>query len=359
MSAPVKFIRFIFIFCLFILCLHGPARQVYPCWGSRPLAMGGAFTGVADDVNAVYWNPAGLAQLPLYEPGLTTMYTTNPDAINYDLYLAGAVPFILEETVTLKLQPTIGFAYTYNQDPDYLHTVSESPTKRYEWRARDLSNDLLHFSAGMYIYSDILAVGFTNKKLTKQLTLEKWLYDKASKQWSLLSRQSYSDRTYDTDIGILVRLGKEMGTPEAPAKMFSLGLLIQNTNRHKLLSDPKQITNYRPGLGFRPHQDLLLSLELYDARTEYFDKAQTRFGGECWLVHHPKTKEKLLAIRGGIYHANNPDLKAYTYGLGLRCPWWTIRKDNQTENVIELDYTLMRWQEAKESTHLISLGMRF
>ncbi|MBI4052350.1 MAG: PorV/PorQ family protein [Elusimicrobia bacterium] len=29
--------------------------------GARPIAMGEAFTAVADDVNAVYWNPAGLA----------------------------------------------------------------------------------------------------------------------------------------------------------------------------------------------------------------------------------------------------------------------------------------------------------
>lgn len=30
--------------------------------GARPLGMGGAFVGVADDGNAVYWNPAGLVQ---------------------------------------------------------------------------------------------------------------------------------------------------------------------------------------------------------------------------------------------------------------------------------------------------------
>jgi long-subunit fatty acid transport protein len=31
--------------------------------GSRPLAMGGAYIGVADDYSAVFWNPAGLAQM--------------------------------------------------------------------------------------------------------------------------------------------------------------------------------------------------------------------------------------------------------------------------------------------------------
>lgn len=30
--------------------------------GSRALAMGGAFVGLADDFSAIYWNPAGIAQ---------------------------------------------------------------------------------------------------------------------------------------------------------------------------------------------------------------------------------------------------------------------------------------------------------
>lgn len=32
--------------------------------GARALAMGGAFTGVANDASAIYWNPAGLSRMP-------------------------------------------------------------------------------------------------------------------------------------------------------------------------------------------------------------------------------------------------------------------------------------------------------
>jgi len=39
---------------------------------SRPVAMGGAFVGVANDVNSVFWNPAGLTQMEKRE--LTGMY---------------------------------------------------------------------------------------------------------------------------------------------------------------------------------------------------------------------------------------------------------------------------------------------
>ena len=48
--------------CLAVLVLAAPARaQVFETVGTRALGMGGAFVAVADDVTAVYWNPAGLA----------------------------------------------------------------------------------------------------------------------------------------------------------------------------------------------------------------------------------------------------------------------------------------------------------
>lgn len=43
--------------------------------GARALAMGGAFTAVADDATAQYWNPAGLTKIENIEA--TFMYTSN------------------------------------------------------------------------------------------------------------------------------------------------------------------------------------------------------------------------------------------------------------------------------------------
>ena len=40
--------------------------------GARPIAMGNAYTGVADDINALAWNPAGLSQLSQKEMGATS-----------------------------------------------------------------------------------------------------------------------------------------------------------------------------------------------------------------------------------------------------------------------------------------------
>ncbi len=54
---------------IILICLVGMAPQAWASgladtygFGSRPIALGGAFTAVADDYSAAYYNPAGLAQ---------------------------------------------------------------------------------------------------------------------------------------------------------------------------------------------------------------------------------------------------------------------------------------------------------
>jgi len=39
-------------------------QSAFALFGTRPMGMGGAFVGIADDANAPYWNPAGLALNP-------------------------------------------------------------------------------------------------------------------------------------------------------------------------------------------------------------------------------------------------------------------------------------------------------
>ena len=46
------------------LILALTVNSAFAFFGARPMGMGGAFTAVADDANAAYWNPAGLALNP-------------------------------------------------------------------------------------------------------------------------------------------------------------------------------------------------------------------------------------------------------------------------------------------------------
>lgn len=57
--------------------------------GARQCGMGEAFTGIADDVNAIFWNPAGLGQLSQQE--FCLMDTIWMDDVNLQ-YLAYALP---------------------------------------------------------------------------------------------------------------------------------------------------------------------------------------------------------------------------------------------------------------------------
>ena len=56
--------------------------------GARPAAMGDAFAAVADDINAVYWNPAGLTQISRVE----YTFSYNRWIVNSKFY-SGAVAF--------------------------------------------------------------------------------------------------------------------------------------------------------------------------------------------------------------------------------------------------------------------------
>jgi len=84
--------------------------------GSRPLAMGGAFTAVADDANAMFYNPAGLQQLRQHEVSFM-----NADLFGTGIrttYAVYSFPISLNQAVGIDWQH-IGFGdgeLGYNRD---------------------------------------------------------------------------------------------------------------------------------------------------------------------------------------------------------------------------------------------------
>ena len=58
-------------------------------FGARAMAMGGAYTAVANDFSAIYWNPAGLASIPggsIFVEGGRDILTNNVH------YMSGTTP---------------------------------------------------------------------------------------------------------------------------------------------------------------------------------------------------------------------------------------------------------------------------
>lgn len=84
--------------------------------GSRAIGMGGAFTAVADDANAIYWNPAGLARIPRNE----IAYTHTEWLVDFDFDFAGSI---------FNLGPAglVGLSFTSLSMPDMEVRTIEEP----------------------------------------------------------------------------------------------------------------------------------------------------------------------------------------------------------------------------------------
>jgi len=100
-------------FCIltFALCLLSfSSATVLPLLkvgqGPRASAMGEAFTGVADDASAVYWNPAGLGQRPGYQL-----------ALSHHQWFTGITDEVLHAAVPLGAGAA-GFGLVYSADRD-------------------------------------------------------------------------------------------------------------------------------------------------------------------------------------------------------------------------------------------------
>jgi len=306
----------------------------YACWGVRPLAMGGAFTGVADSVDSVYWNPAGLAQLGASE--LNSTYITNWHDANYDIYLAAAGP------VQLYKPGGLGFAYVYNKD--YLAEVVSQYGNRLGWIAQDWHYFQLGY--GTYLVKDWnLALGVGVKGVYSEFEVDIGYED-------LYGRDERIDdaTTFDVDFGVHWAFGQEVGRH----KMFSLGVLVQDILESELEFKSlgltqKFVTNVRPGVAFRPDENTIFSFELYNVlrRGEYSDGTKPdvgiRAGAERWFGFG--TGRKIVALRLGGYHLNEDNLRAATGGLG-----WRFAQG------FELAYTFMYWDKVDDTSHFVALN---
>lgn len=84
-----------YLIVLVIFCVLTPVSSIFGAGatamdflnigvGARPVAMGEAFVALADDANAVFWNPAGLGQLKRYE--VTFMHNVWFQEISYNYF---------------------------------------------------------------------------------------------------------------------------------------------------------------------------------------------------------------------------------------------------------------------------------
>jgi hypothetical protein len=122
--------------------------------GARAVSMGGAFTAVANDATALYWNPAGISQCR--HPEVTFNHIDWILDIHHEY--AGAV---------LPLdQHSFGIGFTYLGVPDQeVRTIDEPEGTGDFYNASDLA---LAFSYA-FQFTDRFAMGFTAKYIHQQI----------------------------------------------------------------------------------------------------------------------------------------------------------------------------------------------
>jgi opacity protein-like surface antigen len=117
--------------------------------GARALSMGGAFVAIADDPSSLYWNPAGIADIPggaIY--------------VDHTQWLADIRYNFLASTISLGDMGTLGLSFTASSIDEMRVTTTDNP----EGNGETFSVSDIAFSVGYAIkLTDKFSIGFNPK----------------------------------------------------------------------------------------------------------------------------------------------------------------------------------------------------
>jgi YHS domain-containing protein len=229
--------------------------------------MGGAFTAVADDVNALTWNPAGLSMLEYPEFGY--LYTLYLGDTGYN-FGGFAVPFSDGAN-----SGGLGAGVVNLGVPAFDSTNGLAPSVS--------ASDTAVFVSGAYRFNGLVALGLTGKYIMENIA-------------------GYDANAFAGDFGLLVTPSPEW---RIGAGIFNVGQQVTFISA----SDPLP-TEARLGAAYMLLNEGKNRLELA-AEGGYFPNSQSMEvggGAEYWY-------DKTLAIRAG--YAGDTDAQNLTAGIGL------------------------------------------
>ncbi len=241
----------------------------YCCVGARPLAMGGAFIALADDANATYWNPAGLAQMPPGQMlGTWTHTAENRDLVNYQEY-ASLVNSFRSSRFVKKI--AVGGSYIASDTTVMLGFTPLLDEQQWYWGSLAVDTG----SLGMF--------GVNVRKVNNSISGHS-----ADSDWAI-------------DAGYLCRLSPSL----------TAGILAQDLNEPETRIDDTSFSNalnWRAGLAFRPNKSTVITVDGYD------------LADNCGLQSARVGAEKVFSnfiLRAGYYGLLSDAEQGMTFGLGI------------------------------------------
>ena len=273
--------------------------------GARASAMGGAYSAISEDASAVYWNPAGLAQIPKlsaifmrsqYVQDISYQYVAYAQRLTYDSVIAGSV-FLTD----------IGTIDHTNMDGTKMDTFSP----RDQVFTLSYSKAILEFSD-----KDMdVSIGVSAKYIKSQIV--------------------ESAKAYAGDLGIM--------TYNFTNIPYRLGVTMTNLGsgmRYDVDSNPLPLTFKLAG-AVNPFKNMLFSVDMVLPKQ---NRPNFLFGTELSTEPNELTR---LSARAGLNAQRLKDgLSGFTMGVGATLHFFT------------LDYAFVPMGELG-ATHKISITFDF
>ena len=245
---------------LFFFCqAYGQYDQLFV--GSRPLSMGGAFIAVADDANAITWNPAGL-------PGLRRTEFTSTYADLYDMGIS---------------QSYLGFVRPFS---DRIAIGMDWSNVGFDDKELAYSENKLNFALGFQPFKK-LSLGLTLKYLMRDMLLDDASYGKGS--------------GIGYDAGILAQPKKNLKIGMGLYDLGGTSVSYKDKTTEKILGQA-----FKLGISYMPINGLTIA-------TDFGDRFQ--FGAEYILASRVSFR---AGIQQGLDNNNEKDILVPSAGLSLK-----------------------------------------
>jgi len=206
--------------------------------GARALGMGGTYTGIADDYSAIWWNPAGLAQVKRIEVQGTLLRTGySNDASYFGRAMEGKTDAMRLNNIGVVFpvpvyQGALSLAFGYSQVVDFDRRAQvTSGEAGSDW---DSFDELESGRLGQWSFGTAVDI---SPNLSAGVALNYWT---GSDDYSLLGEYSESGSTFRTEQSIFTDLGGwnfNLGGMYRPGRMVRIGAATSTPFSMKLQED--------------------------------------------------------------------------------------------------------------------------
>lgn len=300
-----------------------PAAFVDVGFGARPLGMGGAFVGLANDVHSVVWNPAGLAKTEGREA--TFAVQNHYKLIKYN-FLGYSMPF-------KSGVEGLGFAFIYTGDEALSEMTLQAAYAREVLKGLSVGASLKYRRAS-----------FGNNSINASDYI---LFEPDEIQEGMLNQVKGSANGIGFDIGALYRLNDKIMLGLMLKDIYSpvfWDSKVDNPDK-KAKGSYSEVVPFETTIGssFRVIDELLISADYSPAFVDDVDN-KIRGGIELRLF-------KILYTRMGIQNnINNVRDEKFMLGIGLNIGFFKGSR-------LLIDYSNV--SEEISSTSRISVGFEF